>query len=200
MRLIALSSLLCLLSPTLTSPFTLPSPPSTKASTPFRLNALVLKTDTLSHNHTPITPQNPPQLSDVDLTISVGTRAALLGPNGSGKSTLFQILAGSLSPSSGLVELSTSLPITYVPQSPPDAPSDSDDRALLTDLSSPVAPLELSLLPLGKDTLNLRNHLRLEVLSLHRPDLATADLVADAAGALSPNDWDVSERADHGCP
>ncbi|MBW4818791.1 energy-coupling factor ABC transporter ATP-binding protein [Rhodococcus qingshengii] len=44
-------------------------------------------------------------LVDVDLSIAPATRVALLGANGSGKTTLLRILAGSLKPARGLVEV-----------------------------------------------------------------------------------------------
>ncbi|MEV7041203.1 thiol reductant ABC exporter subunit CydD [Amycolatopsis sp. NPDC051061] len=42
-------------------------------------------------------------LSDVDLTVSAGSRVALVGPSGSGKSTLLAVLLGFVSPSSGRI-------------------------------------------------------------------------------------------------
>ncbi len=41
---------------------------------------------------------------DVDLDVPHGERRALLGPNGAGKTTLFNVVAGELSPSEGVVE------------------------------------------------------------------------------------------------
>lgn len=40
---------------------------------------------------------------DVDLTLSQGSRTAILGPNGSGKSTLLQVIAGSIIPTGGTI-------------------------------------------------------------------------------------------------
>ncbi|WP_236863098.1 ABC-F family ATP-binding cassette domain-containing protein [Brevibacterium daeguense] len=44
-----------------------------------------------------------PILTDVDLTISAGTRLAVVGENGRGKSTLLHVLSGALTPDSGTV-------------------------------------------------------------------------------------------------
>jgi iron complex transport system ATP-binding protein len=46
-----------------------------------------------------------PVLRDVDLSIGAGERVALVGPNGAGKSTLLRVLAGTLEPVAGSVEL-----------------------------------------------------------------------------------------------
>jgi branched-chain amino acid transport system ATP-binding protein len=42
---------------------------------------------------------------DVDLDVLPGERRAILGPNGAGKTTLFNVVAGDMPPSSGMVEL-----------------------------------------------------------------------------------------------
>ena len=44
-------------------------------------------------------------VDDVTLTVERGARHALIGPNGAGKSTLFNVLAGTLAPTSGRIEL-----------------------------------------------------------------------------------------------
>lgn len=42
---------------------------------------------------------------DVDLDVVAGERRAILGPNGAGKTTLFNVVAGDMPPTSGVVEL-----------------------------------------------------------------------------------------------
>jgi phosphonate transport system ATP-binding protein len=46
-----------------------------------------------------------PALRDIDLTVRVGERVALVGPSGAGKSTLLALCDGSLVPSTGAVEI-----------------------------------------------------------------------------------------------
>jgi ABC-2 type transport system ATP-binding protein len=53
-------------------------------------------------------------LAGVSFTAQAGERLAVIGPNGAGKTTLLQILAGSLSATSGFVEAPES--IGWVPQ------------------------------------------------------------------------------------
>ncbi|WP_028064477.1 ABC transporter ATP-binding protein [Solirubrobacter soli] len=52
-------------------------------------------------------------LRDVSFSLQAGERVALLGPNGAGKTTLLQILAGSMVPDDGEVDLP---PAGWVPQ------------------------------------------------------------------------------------
>ena len=56
-------------------------------------------------------------LQDVSFTAEPGERVAIIGPNGAGKTTLLQILAGSLRPSGGSVELDGGS-VGWVPQQP----------------------------------------------------------------------------------
>jgi len=60
-------------------------------------------------------------LKDVSLEIPAGQRIAVVGPNGAGKTTLFRLIAGTLEPSSGQVNVyghgpSGHVCIAYVPQ------------------------------------------------------------------------------------
>lgn len=63
-----------------------------------------------------------PVLVDVDLSIEVGERLAVVGPNGGGKTTLLRLLLGLLEPDAGTVEVFGRPPaevrrrIGYVPQ------------------------------------------------------------------------------------
>lgn len=54
-------------------------------------------------------------VKDVNLAVPSGQVTGLIGPNGAGKTTLFNIIAGSLKPSSGRVVLCDS-PITRLPE------------------------------------------------------------------------------------
>jgi ABC-type Mn2+/Zn2+ transport system ATPase subunit len=60
-------------------------------------------------------------LQDISFTIEQAQRVAVVGPNGSGKTTLFKVLAGTLSPDVGTVQVFGHGPcghvcIAYVPQ------------------------------------------------------------------------------------
>ncbi|MGA2615451.1 MAG: ABC-F family ATP-binding cassette domain-containing protein [Spirochaetia bacterium] len=56
-------------------------------------------------------------LDGVNLTVSKGSRMALVGPNGSGKTTLMRIMAGLAEPDAGSVVLEKDTRVSYVPQS-----------------------------------------------------------------------------------
>ena len=56
-------------------------------------------------------------LDSVNLTVSTGSRIALVGPNGSGKTTLMRIMAGRAPADSGSVVLERDTRVSYVPQS-----------------------------------------------------------------------------------
>ena len=60
--------------------------------------AVVLRSVSLSYD-------GRPALRDLDLTVRLGERVALVGPSGAGKSTLLAVVAGSLRPSTGEVEV-----------------------------------------------------------------------------------------------
>ena len=55
-------------------------------------------------------------VQDIDLAIHRGEIVSLIGPNGSGKTTLTKVLAKSITPDTGTVELATNIRIGYVPQ------------------------------------------------------------------------------------
>lgn len=60
-------------------------------------------------------------LTEVSLSLQPGERAAVVGPNGAGKTSLMQVIAGTLRPSSGTVEVFGHRPgghvcIAYLPQ------------------------------------------------------------------------------------
>ena len=57
-------------------------------------------------------------LHDVDLTLYGGDRVAVSGANGAGKTTLLSLLLGTLQPSAGVVDVSTS--VRLLPQRPQD--------------------------------------------------------------------------------
>ncbi len=56
-------------------------------------------------------------LDAVNLTISTGSRTALVGPNGSGKTTLMRVMAGQIAPDAGEVVREKDTRVSYVPQS-----------------------------------------------------------------------------------
>ena len=56
-------------------------------------------------------------LDAVNLTVSSGSRMALVGPNGSGKTTLMRIMAGQVSADAGSVVSEKETRVSYVPQS-----------------------------------------------------------------------------------
>ncbi len=57
-------------------------------------------------------------LENLDLTLHGGDRVAISGPNGAGKTTLLSLLLGTLAPSAGHVEVTTS--VRLLPQRPQD--------------------------------------------------------------------------------
>src|SRR5450432_2338203 len=76
-------------------------------------------------------------LSGVNLTLYPGEVHALLGENGAGKSTLLKILAGTVAPDAGVIELAGK---SYLPRSPRHAQAlgvayVSQEPALCPDLS-----------------------------------------------------------------
>jgi ATP-binding cassette, subfamily F, member 3 len=57
-----------------------------------------------------------PLLSDINLTLRYGARAALIGPNGSGKTTLLRTITGQLPPVSGACRLGSGIQLGYMSQ------------------------------------------------------------------------------------
>ncbi len=70
---------------------------------------ITIKNIVYSHTDTPL-------LKGVSFRCEEGERLCILGENGSGKSTLLKILSGELEPESGVIDKSTHMRISYVPQ------------------------------------------------------------------------------------
>ncbi|MGB5671678.1 MAG: ABC-F family ATPase [Sedimenticolaceae bacterium] len=71
--------------------------------------ALEVKDLSRGYNGTPL-------FSDLDLTVEVGDRVAIIGPNGIGKTTLLRSLCGELTPDSGTVKWSENSNLGYFAQ------------------------------------------------------------------------------------
>jgi len=69
-------------------------------------------------DHVGLTFGGSPLLVDVDLSVGVGEKIALVGRNGSGKSTLLKMAAGLVEPSNGVVFRQPGATIRYLPQLP----------------------------------------------------------------------------------
>ncbi|HVG01872.1 MAG TPA: ABC-F family ATP-binding cassette domain-containing protein, partial [Nitrospira sp.] len=59
---------------------------------------------------------NRPVVQKLDLLLGPGQRLGLLGPNGSGKTTLLRLLAGTLTPDSGIIKRADALRIVFFEQ------------------------------------------------------------------------------------
>jgi ATP-binding cassette subfamily F protein 3 len=82
-------------------------------------------------------------LDDVDLEIYRGERIGLLGPNGAGKSTLLRLVAGTESPTSGIVTLGANVRPRYFAQESTDA-LDTEHTVLEEILSDrPMLPEQI---------------------------------------------------------
>jgi macrolide transport system ATP-binding/permease protein len=121
-----------------------------------------------------------PVLSGVDVTISVGSRLAVVGENGRGKSTLLRVLAGRLTPDEGTVTRTGSLALV-------EQTLDADDGRTVGDVVAAAVRPALD--------------------ALRRLDLATEALAAGEAGAddayaaaletaTALDAWDAERRVD----
>jgi ATP-binding cassette subfamily F protein 3 len=75
---------------------------------------------------------------DMNLILRRGDRVALIGPNGAGKSTMLKMLAGSLEPEQGSIELGHNVQLHYYAQHQLDALN--PDRTILEELDAVVLP------------------------------------------------------------
>jgi ATPase subunit of ABC transporter with duplicated ATPase domains len=76
-----------------------------------KLFRLVLEVENLSKGYS-----ETPLFKDLNLTIAVGEKVAIIGPNGIGKSTLLRTLVGDLKPDSGVVKWSENSEVGYYAQ------------------------------------------------------------------------------------
>ena len=76
-----------------------------------KLYRLALEVNDLSRGY-----NGTPLFSDLDLTVEVGDRVAIIGPNGIGKTTLLRSLCGELTPDSGTVKWSENSNLGYFAQ------------------------------------------------------------------------------------
>ncbi|MGH6946657.1 MAG: ABC-F family ATP-binding cassette domain-containing protein [Kiloniellales bacterium] len=74
-----------------------------------------------------------PLLEGASLTVNKGERVGLVGRNGSGKSTLLKLIAGTLEPDRGEIELPKSWRIGTVAQDAPGGPESLIDTVLAAD-------------------------------------------------------------------
>jgi ATP-binding cassette, subfamily F, member 3 len=77
-------------------------------------------------------------LDAVDLTIERGRKVAILGPNGAGKTTLLRLLAGTLVPDAGSVELGHNVDVAVVDQHQAEVMDLS--RTVLEEFRSALGP------------------------------------------------------------
>lgn len=77
------------------------------------LTKAVLKMRDCSFQY-PTTPK--PQLSNVNIQVSMASRVVICGVNGSGKTTLVKLLVGEIEPDQGIIEKHPNLRLAYIPQ------------------------------------------------------------------------------------
>jgi len=115
-------------------------------------------------------------LEDASMSLSQGQRAGLVGRNGSGKSTLLKLIAGSLQPDGGDIELASGWRIGLLAQEAP-----SDGRSLLETVLA--ADTERSRLLAEAETATEAHaiadiHTRLADLEAHRAPARAASILA----------------------
>ena len=127
-------------------------------------------------------------LEEASMTLSQGQRAGLVGRNGSGKSTLLKLIAGSLQPDGGDIEVASGWRIGLLAQEAP-----SDHRSLLETVLA--ADAERTRLLAEAETATEGHaiaeiHMRLADIEAHRAPSRAASILAglgfDAAAQQRP--------------
>lgn len=155
------------------------------------------------------TPQAPPVLRDVSLSIGPGERLGVVGGNGTGKTTLLELLAGILAPSEGRIEVGSTVAVGYYSQTGVELDPKARVRDLVAgDFRPPGSPEdnllmesfwftgELPFAPVGTLSGGERRRLQLLVVLAGRPnvlllDEPTNDLDLDTLRILEDflDDW-----------
>ncbi|KAB7610104.1 metal ABC transporter ATP-binding protein [Amylibacter sp. SFDW26] len=87
-------------------------------------------------------------LTNVSMQISQGEIVTIVGPNGSGKSTLLRTIVGAIQPTSGIVNITDSCKIGYVPQK------------LHIDATLPITVKRFLCLPKAQNSKNIKSILK----------------------------------------